>query len=112
MDINFDKIKSVLTVVIAIGSGMFSLYLTGKNYLETSFVPNSTYERMKDQMTLNYLENRKYSLENRIYFLNMCMRDTKCPFNTSSHFEVTKAARDLDDVRGEIEILRKKIILE
>jgi len=110
MDINFDKIKGILAVVITVGSSLFSLVITGKHYLDTSFVSAQEFADIRIRVTINFLENRKYAMENRLYLLDMCSKDPKCVHHGSAQYEMEKTKRELDDTRGQVELLKRKLL--
>jgi hypothetical protein len=110
MDINFDKVKGILAVVITVGSSLFSGILAGKHYLDTSFVSAKEFSDIRVRVTLNFLENRKYAMENRLYLLDMCSKDPKCIHFGSTQYETEKAKRELDDTRGQIEVLKRHLL--
>lgn len=78
MNINFDKIKSFTAIGITVISSLVSGVITAKHYLDSSFVSASEFERIRTRVTLNFLDNRKYSLENRLFLLDICVKDEKC----------------------------------
>lgn len=110
MDINFDKIKSIAAIGITVISSLVSGAITAKHYLDTSFVSATEFERIRTRVTLNFLENRKYSLENRLFLLDICSKDEKCVHRGSSQFEAEKTKREIDDTRMQIETLRKGLL--
>jgi len=110
MDINFDKIKASIGILITVASALVSGFIAGKNYLDTSFVSAKEFENIKIRVTISHLENRKFSLENRLYLLDICSRDTKCPHYGASSFEIDRAKRELDDTRGQLETLKRKLL--
>jgi hypothetical protein len=112
MDINFDKIKTIAAIAITVVSSLVSAFITAKTYLDTSFVSTAEFERIRTQVTLNFLENRKYSFENRLYLLDTCAKDPKCTHHGSTQYEIEKTKRDIDDVRGQIELLKRKLLAE
>jgi len=112
MDINFDKIKGILAIVITVGSSLLSGFLAGKHYLDNSFVSLDEFNRIKIRASINYLETRKYALENRLYLLDICSKDKNCPHYGSAQYDIDRTKRDLDDTRGQVEALKRKFQTE
>jgi hypothetical protein len=112
MDINFDKIKSGIGIFITVASALVSVYIAGKNYLDTSFVSAKEFENIKARVIISQLENRKFSLENRLYLLDICSRDVKCTHYGAASFEIERTKRELDDTRGQLETVKRKLLSE
>lgn len=110
MDINFDKIKASIGILITVASALVSGFIAGKNYLDTSFVSAKEFENIRARVTISQLENRKFSLENRLYLLDICSRDIKCTHYGAASFEIERAKRELDDTRGQLETLKRKML--
>ena len=70
------------------------------------------FETIRTRVTISQLENRKFSLENRLYLLDICSRDTKCPHYGAAPFEIERSRRELDDTRGQLETLKRKLLSE
>lgn len=110
MDINFDKIKASIGILITVASALVSGYIAGKNYLDTSFVSAAEFETIRARVTISQLENKKFSLENRLYLLDICSRDTKCTHYGAASFEIDRTKRELDDTRGQLETLKRRML--
>jgi hypothetical protein len=110
MDINFDKIKSIAAIGITVFSTLISGFISAKTYLDSSFVSATEFDRIRTQVTLNFLDNRKYSLENRLFLLDICIKDPKCVHAGSANFEIEKTKREIDDTRGQIETLKRRLL--
>lgn len=104
----FERIKTYIPAIVAVVTTLSSGFMAGKHYLDSEFVNVGDFDRSRLNMSIYLLENRKLTLESRIYVYKLCKISPNCPDkNVDAHLE--KDLRDLDDIRNQLETLRKKL---
>ena len=108
MDLNFTKLKGVITVIIAVVTSLTSGFMAGKHYLDNEFVNTSDFERTRLNMGIHLLENRKLTLETRLYIYKLCKISPNC-VDKNVDVAIEKDIRELEDDRKQLDELKKKI---
>jgi hypothetical protein len=108
MELSFNTLKVYIPIIVTILSSITSGIFVAKNYIETNFVSAHEFRQMKIDVTIGVLENRKALLENKLYFLDICESTPRCSHSPSINFEIDKSLRELEDVRGHMEVYKSK----
>jgi len=110
MELNFDKLRSAIPAIIAVITTVATLFMAGKHYLDTEFVNVNDFNRVRLNMGISLLENRKQVLEHRIYVYELCKAlTTKCTERNTVEADEAHDLRELEDVRIQLETLKKKL---
>jgi hypothetical protein len=108
MELNFDKLRSLVPTVIAVVTTISSLFMAGKHYLDSEFVNVGDFDRTRLNTAIYLLENRKLTLETRIYVYKLCKISPNC-LDKNVDVQLEKDTRELDDVRRQLETFKKKL---
>jgi hypothetical protein len=110
MELSLDKLRSVVPAIIAVVTTVSSLFMAGKHYLDSEFVNVSDFDRTRLNMAINLLDNRKLTLETRLYVYKLCKISPQCIANNKNiDADIERDTREIDDVRGHLETLKKKL---
>jgi len=110
MELNLDKIKSAIPAIIAVVTTLSSVFMAGKHYLDTEFVNVGDFDRTRLNMAIALLDNRKLTLETRLYVYKLCKVSPQCVSNNKNiDADIERDTREIDDVRSQLETLKRKI---
>jgi hypothetical protein len=107
MELNTDKLKSTIGIIVMVVTSLSSVFFAGKKYLDSEFTNVGDFDRARINMNISLLENKKLILETRLYVYKLCKISPNC-VDKNIDIDIEKDIRDLEDVRGQLETLKKK----